>query len=226
MRTRSTVLALLTAAAVAACSGAPPAPTASSGASAPADQPTSSPLTGGPTPALSAPPQPGGSGPLPPFSFAIPSFAPDTTLEAAFPTEIDGQPVTGIESVSFLAFLQAFETDPEVVAEFAAAMQGIGVDPAAVGFASADVTVGDDTLELQAVRTPGGSAASALDALTALDPPDPAPTITDETIGGKPVRVATLEDGEEEFVYANGDLAWLLPGADRAQAEVIFAALP
>ncbi len=39
-------------------------------------------------------------------------------------------------------------------------------------------------------------------------------------------HVATLEDGGQEFFYANGDLAWLLPGADTAQAEVIFAALP
>ena len=94
---------------------------------------------------------------MPPFSFAIPSFVPDTTLEAAFPTEIDGQP---------------------------AAMQSIGVDHAAVSFASATVMVGEESLSLQALRTPGGSAAYALDALVALDPPEVAPTTTTETIGG------------------------------------------
>ncbi|MBA3626437.1 MAG: hypothetical protein H0W60_01645 [Chloroflexi bacterium] len=124
---------------------------------------------------------------------------PDTTLEAAFPTEIDGQP---------------------------AAMQSIGVDPAAVSFASATVMVGEESLSLQALHTPGGSAAYALDALVALDPPEVAPTTTTDTIGGKQATVATLEDGGQEFFYANGDLAWLLPGADTAQAEVIFAALP
>jgi hypothetical protein len=76
------------------------------------------------------------------------------------------------------------------------------------------------------LRTPGSSAAYALDALVGLDPPEVAPTTTTETIGGKRATVATLEDGGQESFCANGDLAWLLPGADTAQAEVTFAALP
>jgi hypothetical protein len=224
MRIRTTLATLTFAALLAACSSGPAAPTGTAGSAPPGDQPTPSSQA---QPTASSQPQPTGvSGSVPPFSFVIPSFVPDTTLEAAFPTEIDGQPVTEVESVNFLSFLQALETDPERITGFIAAMQGIGVDPGAVSFAGATVMVGEDSLSLQALRTPGGSAANALDALTALDPAEVPPTITTETIGGKPATVATLEDGEEEFFYANGDLAWLLPGADRAQAEVIFAALP
>ncbi len=224
MRTRSAISTLLFAGLLAACSSGAPAPTGTPGPTTPGEQPT---VTAQPQPTVTAQPQPtGDTGSVPPFSFAIPSFVPDTTLEAAFPTEVDGQPVSEVQSVSFLAFLEAFDTDQETIAGFVAAMQAIGVDPAAVSFGSATVMVEDESLSLQALRTPGGSAANALDALTALDPPEVAPTITTETVGGKQARVATLEDGEQEFFYANGDLAWLLPGADRAQAEVVFAALP
>ncbi|MBA2275847.1 MAG: hypothetical protein H0W00_03995 [Chloroflexi bacterium] len=59
-----------------------------------------------------------------------------------------------------------------------------------------------------------------------MDPPEVPPTITTETLGGKQVTVATLDDGDEEFYYASGELAWFLVSVDRAQAEVIFAALP
>lgn len=225
MRVRTMLTTFLLVGLLSACSSGTPAPTGATGTTGTPGATGSTAPPAAPTGA--AQPEPTSVvGSVPPFSFAIPSFVPDTTLEAAFPTEIDGKPVTDVESVGFLAFLQAFETDPEEIAGFVAAMQGIGVDPATVAFGNATVMVGDESLELQAIRTPGGSAAIALDALTALDPPDPAPTITSETIGGKPATVATLEDGEEEFYYANGDVAWLLPGADRAQVEVILAALP
>jgi hypothetical protein len=205
---------LLLAALVVACSSGTPAPTGA--ASSTATQP--------PTTSLQPQPLPTGSFVLP--SFSIPSFAPDTTLEAAFPTEIDGQPVSEVESASFLAVLQAFGTEQTKIDAFIASMQAVGVDPAGVSFGIGSVTLDDETVSIQALRTPGGSASNAIQALIALDPPEIPPTITTETIGGKQVTVATLEDGEEEFYYASGELAWLLNSVDRAHAEVIFAALP
>jgi hypothetical protein len=204
---------LLLAASVVACSSGTPAPTGA--ASTTATQPATS---------LAPQPVPPGSFALP--SFSIPSFAPDTTLEAAFPTAIDGQPVSEVESASFLAVLQAFGTEQTKIDAFVASMQAIGVDPAGVSFGSGSVTLDDETVTINALRTPGGSAASAIQALIALDPPEVPPTITTETLGGKQVTVATLDDGEEEFYYASGELAWFLVSVDRAQAEVIFAALP
>jgi len=213
MRILSTMATLMFAGLVAACSSGAAAPTGASGT-----QPAAS------TPPLAQPT--GDAGSLPPFSFAIPSFAPDTALEAAFPTEIDGEPVTGLTSASFLAALQGMGRDQEDITAFVSGMQGIGVDPAAVGFGGATATVNGEDVSIQGLRAPGGSAASVIDVFIALDPPDPAPTLTMETIGGKTVTVATLEDGAEEFYYASGELAWFLPGADRSQAEIIFAALP
>ncbi len=214
MRTRPLIAMLLLATSVVACSSGTPAPAGA--ASSTATQP--------PTTSLQPQPLPTGSFVLP--SFSIPSFAPDTTLEAAFPTEIDGQPVSEVESASFLAVLQAFGTEQTKIDAFVASMQAIGVDPAGVSFGSGSVTLADDTVTINALRTPGGSAASAIQALIALDPPEVPPTITTETLGGKQVTVATLDDGEEEFYYSSGELAWFLDGVDRARAEIIFAALP
>lgn len=219
MRSRSTLATISMATLVAACSAGSPAPTG-----APAPTGTTAAVTPAALPSAAS-----GSGPIASFatpSLTIPSFAPDTTLEGAFPTEIDGQPVSAVESASFLAVLQAFQTDQATIDAFSAAMSAIGVQPGAVSFASASATVGEEQVTIQALRTPAGSAANAIEALIALDPPEVPPTVTTETIGGKSVTVATVDDGDEEFYYASGELAWFLPDADRQQAEVIFAALP
>ncbi|HYI23337.1 MAG TPA: hypothetical protein VEX62_11975, partial [Candidatus Limnocylindrales bacterium] len=78
---------------------------------------------------------------IPSGSFQIPSFAPDPAVEAGFPAQIDGQPLTDMESANFMAVLQSFNFDPELINRFVAAMQGLGINPATVGFGSATATV-------------------------------------------------------------------------------------
>lgn len=159
-------------------------------------------------------------------SIAIPSFEPDPVIEDAFPTEIDGQPVTDVESANFMTVLQAMGTNTEIVGEFVTGMQAVGVDPAAVGFGTGQVVLDDASVTIQLVRFPGGNAAAALDILTRIDAPDQAPTLTNETIGGKAATVATNPDGDVEYFYVSGEWAWLVDNAERAQVETIFAALP
>jgi len=157
---------MLSVASLAACSSGTPAPSGAASSTATRSATTSAqPL-----------PLPTGSFALP--SFVIPSFVPDTTLEGAFPTEIDGQPVTDVQSANFLSLMQGIGGDQAEVAAFVAAMQAINVDPAAVSFASGEATVDDEDVTIQALRTPGGSAASAIQALIGLDPPEVPPTVT------------------------------------------------
>jgi hypothetical protein len=162
---------------------------------------------------------------IPSGSFQIPSFAPDPAVEAGFPAQIDGQPLTDMESANFLAVLQSFSFDPELINRFVAAMQGLGINPATVGFGSATATVDDEPVSVQAVRFPGANAGAALDALVRIDEPDDPPTLTTQTIGGKTVTVATDSDGDVEYYWVNGEWAWFLASATPEQAEVIFAGL-
>ena len=159
-------------------------------------------------------------------SFAIPSFASDPVIEAAFPAEIGGSPVEDITSGSFLALLQAFDTDGQTTAEFVAGMQSAAIDPAAVGVGSGTVNLDGDDVEIQVVRVPGGAASTAIDILVRLDQPDEQPTVTQQNSGGKNVAVATDSSGDVEYIYANGEWAWFLGDATPEQAATIFAAVP
>jgi hypothetical protein len=110
---------LLTACSAGAPSGS--SPTGAASTATPAGGSSAAP-SAAPSVAETAAPVP--TGPLSSFeipSFAVPSFPsfePDLELEALFPAEIDGQPVTGVESVNFLAFLQAIEDDQAQIDAF------------------------------------------------------------------------------------------------------------
>jgi hypothetical protein len=159
-------------------------------------------------------------------SFSIPSFAADPVIEQAFPREIGGNPVTGIQSGSFLAILQAFDPAGEQTTEFVQGMQALNVNPAAVAYGSGTVELNGDTTDLQVIRFPGGAAQTALDVLVSIDEPDDPPTLSTQTLGGKTVTVATDSSGDLEYYYVNGEWAWFLPDADEETAATIFAALP
>jgi hypothetical protein len=158
-------------------------------------------------------------------SFAIPSFATDPVLEAAFPAEIDGQPVRNVRATNFLAVMTGLGADREDIGRFVTGMQGLGVDPTAVGFGSATANVFGSPISFQVLRFPGFNAASALTVIAGLDDSAPVPTFTTETMGGKSVTVSTSDEGVQ-YYYFNGELAWFLPSAEPEEAAVIIAALP
>lgn len=180
---------------------------------------TTAPGTPGPTTAPTAPGSTDGA------TFSTPSFVPDTTLEAAFPDQIDGQPLTRLSSMYFLSALQSGSTPQEDIDGFIAAMQSIGVNPASVSFGSAYATVGGADVYISALRVPGGSAAAVVDQITRLSGEDPPPTVTAGTLGGKQVSIVTDSAGGVDYYYFNGEYAWTLYG-DEAQAAVVLAALP
>lgn len=224
MRTRSAMATILLVALLAACSSGAAAPTGPAVDTTPASQPTGA----VPQPSDGSAPGSSFSFALPSFaipSFAIPSFMPDPALQGAFPTEIDGQPLTNVQAVSFLSVMQSSQDQADIDA-FVAAMQALGLDPASVGYGSGTVEVDGEEVTLQAVRTPGTDPRPAIDALIALDPPDPAPTISSGTVGGKPVTISTFEDGDVDYYYISGDIAWLLSGTTEDQAATILGALP
>ena len=205
---RSIVALLAIGVMVAACGSASPS------ASTPA--PTA-PGTPGPTMA------PTSAGATDGATFSLPSFVPDTALEAAFPDQIDGQPVTDVTSGSYLAFLQEWG-EQEDIDGYVAAMQSIGVNPALVSLGSANATIGGDVVSISALRVPGGLAAAVVEKIIGLSPDDP-PVMTPGNLGGKQVTIATDSDGDVDYYYFNGEYAWLL-NMEEAQAALVLAAVP
>lgn len=174
-------------------------------------------------------------------SFAIPSFAfpsfntnADPELAAKFPQQIGGQPVTDVQTVNFITFMQAFAgDDPEEATKLQAFVQLLnnnGINPATLAFASGKATINDSDVEIQAFRTPGASAASFINLwpqLQAIDNNgDALPTQGQATVGGKQVVTFTDPEGNVSYVYPSGDTAWSIDNSDEAEAGAVFSALP
>jgi hypothetical protein len=95
----------------------------------------------------------------------LPSFAPDAALEAKFPTTIDGQPVSDLNTGFWAAFLcmggqSAYD---RTVAELPS-----GLNWAAMSYGSATYTVDGDSVDVSAFRTPGQDANGIVQGLAAL----------------------------------------------------------
>jgi hypothetical protein len=161
-------------------------------------------------------------------SFAIPSFNSnaDPELAAKFPTTIDGQPVTNVQTFRFIEVLTAFGTDQTVVAQFTAFANQAGIDPNSITFGTASATVGGSSATIQAIRSPGGDANRFIQALAAVAQATGSPIVlSPANVGGKSVQVANPGDSAD-YYYPNGDTAWFLSGMDPTTAGTILAALP
>src|SRR5688500_4701526 len=189
--------ALATIMVLTACSSSP-AGTAGPGASSTPRAAATSTTTSATQPPLTIP------------SIAIPSFSSDTDLAARFPTVIGGQPVSTPTTVRFGEFLQAFVEDQSQLQAFAARLNEVGLDLNSMSFGTANVTVNDETVQIQALRTAGADAGRFLQAFEAFsdlfNPDDPLPTLTQATIGGKNVTLATDEDGDVTYLFVSGDI--------------------
>lgn len=207
---------------VVACSSAPAGPTATPAGGSPG-------ATVPPTTGATAPPVGGGNEcasfpTMDPASPALPSFAPDPTLEAHFPTEIDGQPVEELQSGAYLAYLCLGGQ---------AAVDRIRGDVSfnliQLTFASAKVTVDDDEVSLEAFRAPGQDASAIIATLLAIsqqNSEEPVPSLIPSTAGGKSVfSTAPDEDGLASYGYATGDTLIFSDDITQAQADKIFAAI-
>jgi hypothetical protein len=183
---------------------------------------------------------------IPPLgSFAIPSFAfpsfntnADPDLAAKFPTQIGGQPVTDVTTVNFVEFMTAFAGDtPEDQTRLQAFMQLLdnnGINAATLSFGSGKATVNDESVRIQAFRTPGVPSTTFLTLWPQLaqignfssgETPAPPPTVGSATIAGKTITTFTDEDGNVTYVYPSGDIAWGVESSDQATLEAVFGAV-
>jgi hypothetical protein len=168
-------------------------------------------------------------------SFALPSFASDPALAAKYPSTIDGQPVTNLQTFYFLDILKAFETDAQIQA-MSAALGSFGVDLSTVSAGSAKATVDGSEVSIGSLRAPGADANQIIAHYneiqaavnTAMGQPVPTspPTLTQTTLGGKPVTVATDSDGTVTYLYASGDTLFQITDSNDDQAGKVVAALP
>jgi len=234
----------------AACSGASATQTPGHTVSAPTVAAPTVPAAGGspsvesPSATLAAPTAPSGAGTSPAAtepgaggSFALPSFASDSELAAKFPTTIDGQPVSNVQTYLFVDILKfAGQTDAQLQ-QLRQSLQSFGIDLDKLSAGSGDATVDGSDVQLSALRAPGSNATdivthyvdiqAAVTAATGQPAPSQAPpTFTPATIGGKNVSVATDADGNKTYLYPSGDTLWSIDNVTDAQAAKIIAALP
>jgi hypothetical protein len=240
---------LVGASVLAACGGgsathSPTAPAAQPSATSPAAAGASASTAGGgstltPTaPAASSGAQ-ASEGALPSFavpSFAVPSFNPDNDLAAKFPKTIDGQPVTNVQTYLFVDLLGFGGGNQDKIQQLAQSLAAFGIDLNKLSGGSADATIGGESVQLQALRAPGADAnqivahyseiAAVFQQVLGTSGPTAPPTMSQASLGGKNVAVATDADGNKTYLYANGDTLWIVDNMTDAQAGTLLSALP
>lgn len=234
---RWTIGAVVSAAALLAivgCSSAPGATPTPAGATQPPGGGTQAPVVtqapGGPTQAPV-----GVTGhecdAVPTLSLSNPNPAsppPDTQLTAHFPAQIDGQPVTDVQSMYWVYFLCAFGGQASVNQAMQEAQGGLNF--ATMSFGSATATVDGEEVELQAFRTPGTDSNAMVQYLALLaaqsGSTDIPGQVTSSNVGGRNVYVSTDSDGNTSYAYPSGDTLVFFDGVTESQAAKIIAALP
>jgi hypothetical protein len=219
---------------VAACGGtAAPTQTPAGGTPAGATATTPSGTAAG-TPQATAPPVGGGTECAPyaslnPASYALPSFSPDPQIEAVFPAQIDGQPVTNVQSGSWLESICFYGGQADV--DQIKARAGGSLILSNLSYGSADATVGGQDVTLEAFRIAGADGNAIIQNLSVLvagitgQTPQPY-TTSQTTIGGKPVWVITDSEERVSYAYVKGDTVVSVTDVSPQDAATIIAALP
>jgi hypothetical protein len=158
---------------------------------------------------------------------AEPSFVPDPELEAMFPTEIGGTPLT-IDSMSGSS---AFSEDsmPQAILD-ALAAQGKTLDDVSVATAFSYDAATQGVVSITALQVDGVDMTSLADLLVSTLNGDQAPADqTQTTISGKDVTVVTptadATGGDLQYVYPKDDVLWVVSAVEPALSEV-FSKLP
>jgi hypothetical protein len=103
-----------------------------------------------------------------------------------------------------------------------------GTNIATMTMAGAEYSVDGDTIEIAAIRMPGVNVGTVvqMEILAQLAAgEDLGEELRRATVGGKQVYVAESDD-ETAYLYAVGDVLFMLGDMDEAQAATILAALP
>jgi hypothetical protein len=224
---RTVLSVLVVGVALGACTSGGPA--ASTGASATTAAPGPSVVSASPAPASPQAGQTSTNASAPPTT----SSGADPVLAAKFPKTIDRQPITNVRTFRFLELMSAIGTPKTTVDQFTAACTQAGVDPGALTFATAEVTVNGLPQVIQALRIPGGEgfrliapllAAAQLRGIGAGGTARPL-SVSPTHISGKSVQVATAAD-LTQYYYPTGDTEFVLNMIDPSTAATILGALP
>lgn len=158
---------------------------------------------------------------------AEPTFVPDGELEALFPTEIGGRSLD-IESRQGT---EAFADDdvPQAFLD-ALASQGKTLDDVSVATGYSFDAETQQLVMINAIQVKGADMATMQDVLVeALNEGEEAATQTTAQVGGKDVTVlqpsADSTEEELQYVYAAGDVLWVVGAVEPALSEV-FSKLP
>jgi hypothetical protein len=164
-----------------------------------------------------------------PASFALPSLIPDPTIDAIFPDQIDGQPVTDVQSASWLQSI-CFYSGQAGVDEMKARPGGSAL-LANLTYGTAKATVGDESVTISAFRVAGQDANQVIQNMTlfitGLTGQTPEPFTTAQvSLGGKNVIAVTNSNGDVSYAYVIGDIVISVNDVDETQSATIFAAFP
>jgi hypothetical protein len=152
--------------------------------------------------------QPGSSQGLPDISFGLPSFTPDTELEAMFPRDIAGETMT-VTSMTGTEFLGGGVAG----AQIAPVLSKLGKSPNDLSVAYG----GTSSLVVGAFRLKGLPAAQFFSAYIQQVQTQQA-TITDASFAGKSVKkLAVPGSGTASYIYLHGDVVWTVGGIGGAE---------
>jgi hypothetical protein len=244
VRPNSIVAVALAVALFAACTAAPPATPSPAITDAPATATPApaTPASATPEPVAPATPSPDGGTPAPGGTLTgdecdeVPSFMDpgvedfeftrDEELEAMFPASIAGSLVSEVTSFRWVEFicLLAGQTGLEA----AATEIPTGFELAGLTMATAEYDDDDETHNIVALRMPGINVGTAvqMEILAQLAAGDElGGELRRATVGGKQVYV-TESEGDTAYIYATGDVLFVLGDMTEAQAAAVLSELP
>jgi len=159
---------------------------------------------------------------------AQPSLPGDSTLAGKFPTQIAGQAPDQVQTFFFLDEMCLF--GGLGIDQMQAAFQQAGVDITTASIGQATYMVGEESIDLTALRTPGGDASKMVQGFAqlaaALGQANQLKNVTQQTVGGKSVYVSTDASGSTSYIYPAGDTLWFFDTSSADNAGTVLAALP
>jgi hypothetical protein len=155
----------------------------------------------------------------------------DETLEAEFPTQIDGGPISDLASARWLETLCIMGGPASVTSIGQKLPSGLDVNDMRV--ASAVALVDGRAVTLVAFRLPGHQGTELVPAVGVLSggvaPESPrfSGNLTSATVASKTVSVwSDPATGAESYLYPTGDTLFVVGPVDSSQADKVFTALP
>lgn len=159
-----------------------------------------------------------------PGSRATPGF--DPVLEALFPTSINGHAlVQAIVSGPLMASLCPSQVSLQNYAQEFVAGLPAGWDATSLTSALAEYDF-TDSPSVIGIRAPGHDGSELFAAVSTMPDANGLAGAPIEQVGGKQATVITGESGQQTYLYATGEVLYLVENANQTDAAAILSALP